>query len=234
MSCPTILLVAGSFGLPELYDGVVRGAASKGIEVVVPRLPSVGLKTGPREGELPTMYDDAALIAREIGRLADSGKDVVVVSHSYGGVPATESVKGLTKDQRRQEGKKGGVVRLAYMTALVAAVGMPAMAVLHDVPVENRVEMDADVSRHHRFLLSSRLPLALPHISPAGSNTAVIGKRVALPYRHPGCGCRRLLKSSQGRGRGLDEALPDALVCQLYGGTDTCRVQRGPGVVPHL
>ncbi len=76
-----------------------------------------------------------AFIAREIVRLADNGKDVVIVSHSYEGVPAMESIKGLTKDERRAQGKKGCVVRLAYTTALVAAVGVPASEVLWDVPI---------------------------------------------------------------------------------------------------
>ena len=39
------------------------------------------------------------------------------------GIPASESVKGLTKRERSAQGKSGGVVRLAYMTALVPPVG---------------------------------------------------------------------------------------------------------------
>lgn len=147
MSKPAILLVTGSFALPELYDGLANAVEAKGIEISIPHLPSVGLKTGPREGTLPSMSDDAALISREIERLADEGKDVIVLCHSYGGVPATESVKGLTKEERSMQGKKGGVVRLAYMTAMAPAVGVSATGVMPPVPEERKQAMKVDVSR---------------------------------------------------------------------------------------
>jgi alpha-beta hydrolase superfamily lysophospholipase len=146
MSTPAVVIVTGSFALPEFYDDIVADIRAKSITVTVPHLPSVGLKTGPRPGPPPTMADDAALIAGEIKRLADEGRDVIVVSHSYGGLPATESIKGLSKAERRTAGKPGGVVRLAYMTALVAEVGRSAKEVLDDVPPERRQLMSADVS----------------------------------------------------------------------------------------
>jgi hypothetical protein len=72
------------------------------------------------------MYEDAAFIAKHIARLADAGKDILVIAHSYGGTPATESIKGLSKKERVERGKKGGVVGLAYMTSLVPELGHPA------------------------------------------------------------------------------------------------------------
>jgi hypothetical protein len=69
------------------------------------------------------MFDDATFIAKETEKLADHGKDASLVAHSYGGVPITESAKGLGNQERQKQGKKGGIVRLAYMTALVPGVG---------------------------------------------------------------------------------------------------------------
>lgn len=146
MSKCSILLIPGAFGLPEFYDDVVNGVSSNGYEIKALHLPSVGLSTGPRDGPPPTMYNDAAFIAREVSVLADQGRDVILVAHSYGGVPATESVKGLSKEKRQEEGKKGGIVRLSYLTALVPALGTPAMGVLAGVPTENRDEFQVDVS----------------------------------------------------------------------------------------
>lgn len=71
---------------------------------------------------------------------------VMLVAHSYGGIPATESIKGLTKDERQEEGKPGGIVRVAYMTALLPAVGSSAADVLAETPDENRVKFEVDVS----------------------------------------------------------------------------------------
>lgn len=85
-------------------------------------------------------------IAKEVEKLADEGKNIVLVPHSYGGVPTTESTKGLSRAERQAQGKPGGIVRLAYMTCLVPAMGMPAAAVLGEVPEEQQIGMKIDVS----------------------------------------------------------------------------------------
>jgi hypothetical protein len=90
------------------------------------------------------MADDAASIAAEIEKEADAGKDVIVVAHSYGGVPASQSVKDLVKSKREAQGKKGGVVRLAYMTALVPAEGGAAGGELADGSEETTSNMAPD------------------------------------------------------------------------------------------
>lgn len=69
------------------------------------------------------MYDNAAMIAAEATKFADQGKDVMLIAHSYGGVPASEAIKGLSKAERERYGKKGGIVRVAYMTTLVPDLG---------------------------------------------------------------------------------------------------------------
>lgn len=45
------------------------------------------------------------------------------VMHSYGEIPGTESVRGLLRDDRKKFGKRRGVVRLIYVTAIVPQVG---------------------------------------------------------------------------------------------------------------
>ncbi|KAG8157453.1 hypothetical protein KVR01_012837 [Diaporthe batatas] len=148
MSQISILLVPGSFSLPEFYDTVVNAVSAQGHEMRTLHLLSAGLETGKgRPGpHTPTMADDAAMIAGEIEKLAQAGKAVILVAHSYGGVPATESTLGLRLEERLREGKTGGVARLAYMTALVPEVGASAAEVLADVPPENRDELTVDES----------------------------------------------------------------------------------------
>jgi hypothetical protein len=86
---------------------------------------TVGKKPG-----LPSVADDAAAIRQTVTKFADEGKDVVLIAHSYGGTPTSESIKGISKAEREKEGKKGGVVRVAYMTALVPALGTSAGSVM--------------------------------------------------------------------------------------------------------
>lgn len=87
------------------------------------------------------MYDDAAQIAQVVEKLADEGKEVIVLGHSYGGVPVTESVKGLSKEERQKQGKKGGIIWLAYMTCLVPEYGANAASVLAGAPPEQTIKM---------------------------------------------------------------------------------------------
>ncbi|KUI73748.1 Putative methylesterase 6 [Cytospora mali] len=142
MSTPSILLVPGSFSLPEFYDEVVRAVKAGGIDVEALHLPSVGVASGlGREGTPPSMYDDAAFIAERTTKLADEGREVIIVAHSYGGVPASESAKGMSKSDRQQQGKQGGLVRIAYITALVPAVGSAALDVLASIPQDRRPEL---------------------------------------------------------------------------------------------
>lgn len=155
MSKPSILLVPGSFTPAHVYDNVVEKVAAKGYDIRALQIPSVRLETeSPTSREPPSMYKDAAFIASQAAALADDGREVIIISHSYGGTPATESVRELPKDDRQKLGKQGGVVRLAYMTALVPALGSSAGNVLEmgERPEEDRITMEADVGHsllHH-------------------------------------------------------------------------------------
>lgn len=147
MSRPSIVFITGSFAPPYLYDNIVEAVSAANIPIKVLHLPSVGL--GPnvgREGTPPSMFDDAAFISGELSKLADAGTEIVLVAHSYGGIPATESTKGLTRRERLLEGKAGGVVRIAYMTALVPDVGASAMDMLAVIPQETQTKLEVDVS----------------------------------------------------------------------------------------
>ncbi|KIW09824.1 hypothetical protein PV08_11925 [Exophiala spinifera] len=146
-----ILFVPGSFALPEFYDPVFEKVRAKGYNIQGLHMPTVGLSasegrpTGPGGGP-PTMYDDAAYIATEAERLADQGTRVVIIGHSYGGVPVSQSTKGLSVADRSARGLPGGVARLAYMTCLVPGVGETAVDVLSKGPQDQQVEMDVDDS----------------------------------------------------------------------------------------
>ena len=156
MSKPSIILVPGSFGGPEFYEPVVNAVAAKGYSIRALQMPSVGLKSDTTGRAPPSMYDDAAFIAAETRKLADEGKDVLLIAHSYGGTPATESTKGLGKEERETQGKKGGLVRLAYMTALVPAVGTAAGGVSAGVQSEIRTEPQVDVRAVPSLFQSTR------------------------------------------------------------------------------
>lgn len=124
-SSSTLVLVPGSFAESHMYDGVVKPLREKGYDIFVldpPCYPGA-YKAGRVGPPPPGMQDDARFVAKQLQELVDAGKDIVVLGHSYGGIPATESLKGFTKKERQDQGNPGGVVRIAYMTACVPRVG---------------------------------------------------------------------------------------------------------------
>lgn len=117
-----LVIVPGSFSSSKLYDVMVDPLRAKGYTVHVldpPCYPESYKKGTPS----PSMYDDAAFVNAFVTKLADQGKDIVLMAHSYGGVPTSQSLKGVTKKERAEQGKKGGVVRAAYITSIVPKIG---------------------------------------------------------------------------------------------------------------
>lgn len=165
----SMLIVPGASALPEFYDPVVNTITAHGFNIKALHIPSVGIP-GPREGEPPTMYDDAAFIATHVRSLADAGNDVILITHSYGGVPGTESVRGLSKSERETQVLKGGIVGMAYMTSLVPNVGEPASSVQAPLPEKSKVPTIVNVRVY--------LPKRLDKVS--GTNSTQLGKRLVL------------------------------------------------------
>ena len=119
-SKPTILWVNGSFSPASFYVTMAGHVQSQGYEIIVETLPS-SARAPP---EMPaTMTEDAAFFHDVAEKLADQGKDIVLVMHSYGGIVGTECSKHLSKPEREEVGKPGGIVRLVYFTCVLPEVG---------------------------------------------------------------------------------------------------------------
>lgn len=111
---PSIIIVPGSFSPSTYHTTIVDQLKSHSYEAVALDYPSIGHRD-PRPAA--TIEEDAAYIRNVTSKLADGGKDVILVSHSYGGIPATESTKGLSKEERKAAGKQGGVRNLVSCRA---------------------------------------------------------------------------------------------------------------------
>ena len=90
-------------------------------------LPSVGSQE-PKKIEVTT---DVAFIREEmLLPLLEDGKDVILVMHSYGGLPGGAAAKGLSKSERRSEGQPGGVIGLVFLAAFLAREGDTLLSAL--------------------------------------------------------------------------------------------------------
>lgn len=149
---PTILIVPGSFSAASSYDSLVNALVALSYPTFVSDLPSASrLPPAPAA----SMADDAAHFHGLAESLADEGRDIVILTHSYGGVPGTEAAKGLAKSDREAEGKKGGVIRLVYLTSIVPPVGGSLISTMGEVSEAITIEVCVPMLLKPRPLLVS-------------------------------------------------------------------------------
>ena len=118
MSKPVIVIVPGAWHRAKHYQHINDGLEKSGYEAIGITLPT--LDSRPPNA----VWDqDAETVRQLILKNLDSGKDVIVIAHSFGGVAMSEAVKGLGKKAREEQGLKGGVVRLIYMCAMALPKG---------------------------------------------------------------------------------------------------------------
>ncbi|KAI8634386.1 alpha/beta-hydrolase [Xylariaceae sp. FL1651] len=132
---PTILLVQGSFQLPEVYEKLVTALKAKGYPVVHPSLPSLTGQDQP-DFRLKNLASDASAIQVELERLVkEEGRHVVVLMHSYGGLVGSEAtLDELTWANRAGLGLPGGVIHLFYVAAFVLSEGHSILEVFGESP----------------------------------------------------------------------------------------------------
>ena len=117
-SKPTFLLLPGGFQVPSIYDPIRASLSQHSYPSTSPSLPS-NSKVAIKDPNADVIAIQAALT-----ELIDvEAKDVVVVVHSYSGLPGTEAVKGFAKPDRKALGKEGGVVALIVIMSFLLPAG---------------------------------------------------------------------------------------------------------------
>lgn len=148
---PTILLVQGSFQIPQVYDKLIHALAALGYPVIHPKLPSCSDTEDP---DFPqrSLVDDAAAIQAELTHLIeDEGKMVFVVMHSYGGLVGSEAIaEELSYSIRQGQGLPGGVIHLYYYTAFILNEGQSVLGVFGESP-NNDVKVRPSLSNPFIF-----------------------------------------------------------------------------------
>ncbi|KAL5358513.1 hypothetical protein BJX96DRAFT_43979 [Aspergillus floccosus] len=102
---PIIAIIPSSFHKPIHYRKISDPLQSDGYEVLAFSHAVCGDDVDPEK----TFFDDAAEIRKQLIPLFDQGRHAVIVSHSYGSLPATAS-EGQTATERAERGLVGGIV----------------------------------------------------------------------------------------------------------------------------
>lgn len=113
---PSFLVVPGAWHQPEAYEKLVTSLRNAGYSANAISLPSCNAQ----DPQNATCSADAEAVRIEILRSIDAGgEDLVVVCHSYGGIPGGGAAYGLSKTARGKDGKEGGVIGLIYVSGFV-------------------------------------------------------------------------------------------------------------------
>ncbi|KAJ5819102.1 alpha/beta-hydrolase [Penicillium riverlandense] len=136
---PTIVLIPGAWHLGSTYEPVAELLRKQGYPAHTMTLLSAG---GPTS---TTAVDDAEHIQSTLlNDLIAQGKEVVLVLHSYSGVPGSICTRGLTRKDQITEGKKGGVVALVYVTAFMLREGQSLDSFLGGMEKRNTIVFEED------------------------------------------------------------------------------------------
>ncbi|CZT50666.1 uncharacterized protein RSE6_11691 [Rhynchosporium secalis] len=109
---PTLVLVHGAFHGPECFHLIQPKLEALGCPVVAVALVSVG-RTHPTA----TYLDDAAAINEVMLPILDEGNQIVMVAHSWGGIPGVASIVSQSIQERSARGEKGGVKSIMMIAA---------------------------------------------------------------------------------------------------------------------
>ena len=126
---PTIVLIQGSFQIPEVYAKLVRGLVARGYPTIHPQLPTCSNTDSPTFPQL-SLVDDALTIRAELVRqIEHEGKTVVMVMHSYGGFVGSEAAtEELSYAKRQAQGLPGGVIHLFLYSAFLLNEGQSVLS----------------------------------------------------------------------------------------------------------
>ncbi|KIX03988.1 uncharacterized protein Z518_07541 [Rhinocladiella mackenziei CBS 650.93] len=117
----TFVLVHGAWHEPAHFEPLIQSLNDHGYKAVAPALPSVA--RSHIEAAKDYLSDVETVRSAVLAEL-DAGSNVVVVPHSYGGIPTTSALKDLDPESRSKAGCNTSVVGIASITSFVLPEGM--------------------------------------------------------------------------------------------------------------
>lgn len=115
---PVFVFVPGAWHAADTFDVVRDLMHKRGLATEAISIPSVG--AFPPDKGLHADIEHTHAVLKE---MVESGHQVVVVNHSYGGMVGAGAVEGLGYSQRCKVGLPGGVIMVVWMAAFVTPKG---------------------------------------------------------------------------------------------------------------
>ncbi|EEU39014.1 uncharacterized protein NECHADRAFT_43023 [Fusarium vanettenii 77-13-4] len=114
---PVFLVVTGAWHPPVCYDSLKNELNRLDYECTIPQMPSMGHETHG-----VTWEADKAKVLETAEPYFEEGRELVLVGHSYGGIPATVATEGQGVHERAERGLKGGFRCIVFLAAFAVPV----------------------------------------------------------------------------------------------------------------
>jgi hypothetical protein len=121
---PTVAIIAGAWQNPDNYAPLRDAFTKLGYDSVCQAPPSTRHGDTDLKADIKFVRDEVLL------PLVNSGKEVVVVLHSFAGVYGGGALKDLSKTQCAQMGKAGGITAVVYIAGPCVPSGMSTLQLL--------------------------------------------------------------------------------------------------------
>lgn len=119
MSKPSLIFAPGAWYPDTAFDPAIELLKQHGYE----NCHTVGFPSIQQATTVKGLELDIAAVRALVTREADAGREVIVVSHSWAGLPVSSALDGLSKEEREEAGKAGGVIRLVFVAAFIPNIG---------------------------------------------------------------------------------------------------------------
>jgi hypothetical protein len=153
---PVIVLVPGAWHTPEGFTPLITLLSIANYSCIPISLPSISAHPGH-----PDFSQDVAAVRNTVTTLANEGKDIVVVMHSNGSVPGSSALLNLSKSERHNEGKTGGVIRVVYMGILLPQKGKTMYETFYGIIQSPDLDPNFVVEQNEDFHVISEVRLVV-------------------------------------------------------------------------
>lgn len=116
MSAPTLIFAPGAWYPPTVFDLIIAKLPEYRCRTVA--FPSI--QSATRISDLQPDIDAVRCI---VDQEAEEDNDIIVILHSWAGLPVSSALEGLSKSERQTKGRKGGIVKLLFITAFIPILG---------------------------------------------------------------------------------------------------------------
>jgi pimeloyl-ACP methyl ester carboxylesterase len=119
MTKPTIIFVHGAWHTSGFFEKTIALVRPLGYRCIAVDLPAVG--SNP---PVTSLTEDIGPIRAAVVQEVELGHEVIIHAHSWGGIPTTSALDGLSSTERQELKKTGGVLKITFVSSFVLPVGV--------------------------------------------------------------------------------------------------------------